>query len=79
MENAHTKTPAECLAYFGVNENTGLSPEQFKKNLDKYGFNGERAGHEGQGGRLTERRKTQKVTVWWLGCRGKPLCSQLNI
>ncbi|XP_023126264.2 ATPase sarcoplasmic/endoplasmic reticulum Ca2+ transporting 1, like isoform X2 [Amphiprion ocellaris] len=39
MENAHTKTPAECLAYFGVNENTGLSPDQFKKNLDKYGYN----------------------------------------
>ncbi len=50
MENAHTKSPAECLAYFGVNENTGLSPDQFKKNLDKYGFNGERAGHQGCGG-----------------------------
>uniref|UniRef100_A0A3B4ZQF3 Calcium-transporting ATPase n=1 Tax=Stegastes partitus TaxID=144197 RepID=A0A3B4ZQF3_9TELE len=44
MENAHTKLPAECLAYFGVNENTGLSPDQFKKNLDKYGFNGEDGG-----------------------------------
>uniref|UniRef100_A0A3P8SUE5 Calcium-transporting ATPase n=1 Tax=Amphiprion percula TaxID=161767 RepID=A0A3P8SUE5_AMPPE len=44
MENAHTKTPAECLAYFGVNENTGLSPDQFKKNLDKYGYNGESLG-----------------------------------
>lgn len=41
MENTHTKTPAECLAYFGVNEKSGLSPEQFKKNLDKYGYNGE--------------------------------------
>uniref|UniRef100_A0A668SLA6 Calcium-transporting ATPase n=1 Tax=Oreochromis aureus TaxID=47969 RepID=A0A668SLA6_OREAU len=39
MENSHTKTPAECLAYFSVNENTGLTPDQFKKNLDKYGFN----------------------------------------
>ncbi|XP_040885183.1 ATPase sarcoplasmic/endoplasmic reticulum Ca2+ transporting 1, like isoform X2 [Toxotes jaculatrix] len=39
MENAHAKTPAECLSYFGVNENTGLSPDQFKKNLDKYGYN----------------------------------------
>lgn len=46
MENAHTKGPAECLAYFGVNEKTGLSPDQFKKNLEKYGFNGERAGHQ---------------------------------
>lgn len=50
MENAHAKVPAECLAFFGVNENTGLTPDQFKKNLDKYGFNGkgyclkERAG-----------------------------------
>uniref|UniRef100_A0A669CGS0 Calcium-transporting ATPase n=1 Tax=Oreochromis niloticus TaxID=8128 RepID=A0A669CGS0_ORENI len=39
MENSHTKTPAECLAYFSVNENSGLTPDQFKKNLDKYGFN----------------------------------------
>ncbi|XP_061823791.1 ATPase sarcoplasmic/endoplasmic reticulum Ca2+ transporting 1, like isoform X1 [Nerophis lumbriciformis] len=39
MENAHMKAPAECLANFGVNENTGLTPDQFKKNLDKFGFN----------------------------------------
>lgn len=51
MENAHTKGPAECLSYFGVNENTGLSPEQFKKNLDKYGYNGE--SRWGRGGRVT--------------------------
>uniref|UniRef100_A0A3Q3J0E2 Calcium-transporting ATPase n=1 Tax=Monopterus albus TaxID=43700 RepID=A0A3Q3J0E2_MONAL len=44
MENAHTKTPAECLAHFGVNENSGLTPDQFKRNLDKYGFNGESTG-----------------------------------
>lgn len=49
MENAHTKGPAECLAYFGVSEKTGLSPDQFKKNLEKYGYNGERAGHQGWG------------------------------
>lgn len=54
MENAHTKGPAECLAHFGVNENTGLSPDQFKKNLEKYGYNGESAGHQGWGGRLTK-------------------------
>ncbi|MED6232710.1 Sarcoplasmic/endoplasmic reticulum calcium ATPase 1 [Ataeniobius toweri] len=39
MENSHTKTTAECLAFFGVNENVGLSPDQVKKNLNKYGFN----------------------------------------
>uniref|UniRef100_A0A665WZX9 Calcium-transporting ATPase n=1 Tax=Echeneis naucrates TaxID=173247 RepID=A0A665WZX9_ECHNA len=39
MENAHAKGPAECLAYFGVNEVTGLTPDQFKKNLDKFGYN----------------------------------------
>lgn len=50
MENAHTKGPAECLSYFGVNENTGLSPEQFKKNLDKYGYNGESRWGQGRGG-----------------------------
>ncbi|KAG2463928.1 AT2A1 ATPase, partial [Polypterus senegalus] len=40
MENGHTKTTEECLAYFGVNETTGLSPEQVKKNFAKYGPNG---------------------------------------
>ncbi|XP_061443979.1 sarcoplasmic/endoplasmic reticulum calcium ATPase 1 [Rhineura floridana] len=39
MENAHAKTGEECLAYFGVSEHTGLSPEQVKKNLEKYGHN----------------------------------------
>lgn len=49
MENSHTKGPAECVAYFGVNEKTGLTPDQFKKNLDKYGYNGESVGHQGWG------------------------------
>ncbi|XP_068099707.1 sarcoplasmic/endoplasmic reticulum calcium ATPase 1 isoform X2 [Hyperolius riggenbachi] len=39
MENAHTKTTEECLAYFGVNENTGLALDQVKKNFDKFGPN----------------------------------------
>uniref|UniRef100_A0A8C4Y8K9 Calcium-transporting ATPase n=1 Tax=Gopherus evgoodei TaxID=1825980 RepID=A0A8C4Y8K9_9SAUR len=39
MENSHAKTVEECLAYFGVSENSGLTPEQVKKNLDKYGPN----------------------------------------
>ncbi|XP_053551002.1 sarcoplasmic/endoplasmic reticulum calcium ATPase 1 isoform X1 [Bombina bombina] len=39
MENAHTKTTEECLAYFGVNENTGLSTDQVKKNFEKFGPN----------------------------------------
>lgn len=41
MDNAHAKTGEECLAYFGVNEHAGLSPEQVKRNLEKYGHNGE--------------------------------------
>lgn len=41
MENAHIKESPDVLSYFGVTEDTGLSPEQVKKNLDKYGFNGE--------------------------------------
>uniref|UniRef100_H2SSD0 Calcium-transporting ATPase n=1 Tax=Takifugu rubripes TaxID=31033 RepID=H2SSD0_TAKRU len=41
MENAHTKESGDVLAHFGVTEDTGLSPEQVKKNLSKYGFNGE--------------------------------------
>uniref|UniRef100_A0A6Q2Z9X7 Calcium-transporting ATPase n=1 Tax=Esox lucius TaxID=8010 RepID=A0A6Q2Z9X7_ESOLU len=39
MENAHTKSAAECLAYFGVNLESGLTPDQVKKNLAKYGPN----------------------------------------
>lgn len=41
MEDSYAKTSVETLAYFGVNENTGLSPDQVKKNLAKYGYNGE--------------------------------------
>lgn len=41
MEAAHSKTTEECLAYFGVNENSGLSPDQVKRHLEKYGPNGE--------------------------------------
>ncbi|XP_034279247.1 sarcoplasmic/endoplasmic reticulum calcium ATPase 1 isoform X1 [Pantherophis guttatus] len=39
MENAHAKSGEECLAYFGVSEHTGLSPEQVKRNMEKYGPN----------------------------------------
>ncbi|XP_062993865.1 sarcoplasmic/endoplasmic reticulum calcium ATPase 1 [Elgaria multicarinata webbii] len=39
MENAHAKTAEECLAYFGVSEHAGLSPEQVKRHHEKYGFN----------------------------------------
>lgn len=41
MENAHTKSAAEVLDNFSVNENTGLTLEQVKISLDKYGPNGE--------------------------------------
>lgn len=41
MENAHIKETGDVLSYFGVTEDTGLTPEQVKKNLSKYGFNGE--------------------------------------
>lgn len=41
MENAHIKESGDVLSYFGVTEDTGLSPEQVKKNLNKYGYNGE--------------------------------------
>ncbi|XP_041740347.2 sarcoplasmic/endoplasmic reticulum calcium ATPase 1 isoform X1 [Coregonus clupeaformis] len=39
MENAHTKSTAECLAFFGVKLETGLTPDQVKRNLAKYGPN----------------------------------------
>ena len=51
MENAHTQEPPACLAYFNVSEGTGLTPEQVKKNLAKYGYNGE----ESMNGRIAGR------------------------
>ncbi|KAL8180139.1 UNVERIFIED_CONTAM: Sarcoplasmic/endoplasmic reticulum calcium ATPase 2 [Gekko kuhli] len=39
MENAHTKTVEEVLAYFSVNESTGLSLEQVKKLRERWGAN----------------------------------------
>ncbi|XP_045078609.1 sarcoplasmic/endoplasmic reticulum calcium ATPase 1-like isoform X2 [Coregonus clupeaformis] len=39
MDNAHTKSASEVLENFGVNENTGLTLEQVKSNLEKYGPN----------------------------------------
>lgn len=40
MEDAHTKSVEEVLAYFGTNPDKGLSADQVKKNQDKYGPNG---------------------------------------
>ncbi|KAF5889141.1 sarcoplasmic/endoplasmic reticulum calcium ATPase 3, partial [Clarias magur] len=39
MENAHTKSASEVLSQFEVNENTGLTPEQVRSNLERYGPN----------------------------------------
>ncbi|TNN64744.1 Sarcoplasmic/endoplasmic reticulum calcium ATPase 1 [Liparis tanakae] len=39
MENAHTKPTTEVLDNFGVNENTGLTLEQVKVNVERYGPN----------------------------------------
>ncbi|MED6240155.1 Sarcoplasmic/endoplasmic reticulum calcium ATPase 2 [Ataeniobius toweri] len=39
MENAHTKTVEEVLGFFSVNESTGLSYEQQKKNRERWGPN----------------------------------------
>ncbi|XP_010768288.1 sarcoplasmic/endoplasmic reticulum calcium ATPase 2-like [Notothenia coriiceps] len=39
MDNAHTKTVEEVLGFFTVNESTGLSCEQLKKNREKWGTN----------------------------------------
>ncbi|XP_072443593.1 sarcoplasmic/endoplasmic reticulum calcium ATPase 2 [Chiloscyllium punctatum] len=39
MESAHTKTVDEVLAYFNVNETTGLSLDQVKKHKERWGPN----------------------------------------
>ncbi len=41
MDNAHTKTVEEVYSFFNVNESTGLSLEQVKKQRERYGPNGE--------------------------------------
>lgn len=45
MDNAHTKTVEEVLGFFGVNESTGLSCEQLKKNRERWGPNGKYGNH----------------------------------
>lgn len=45
MDNAHTKTVEEVLGFFGVNESTGLSCEQLKKNRERWGPNGKYRNH----------------------------------
>uniref|UniRef100_A0A2C9K8Q4 Calcium-transporting ATPase n=1 Tax=Biomphalaria glabrata TaxID=6526 RepID=A0A2C9K8Q4_BIOGL len=39
MDISFTKTTEEVCAYFGVDENTGLTDEQVRKNTEKYGPN----------------------------------------
>lgn len=40
MDNAHTKTVEEVYSFFNVNESTGQSVEQVKKQRERYGPNG---------------------------------------
>uniref|UniRef100_A0A3B3DXJ1 Calcium-transporting ATPase n=1 Tax=Oryzias melastigma TaxID=30732 RepID=A0A3B3DXJ1_ORYME len=40
MENAHTKSVEEVYSHFCVNESTGLSLEEVKRQKDKWGLNG---------------------------------------
>ncbi|KAF3846618.1 hypothetical protein F7725_003696, partial [Dissostichus mawsoni] len=39
MEDAHMKESPDVLSHFGVTEEIGLSPDQAKKNQERYGFN----------------------------------------
>ncbi|CAH0721852.1 unnamed protein product, partial [Brenthis ino] len=39
MEDSHTKTVDEVLKYFGTDQDKGLSPDQVKRNQEKYGPN----------------------------------------
>lgn len=41
MENAHCRKVEDVLAYFNVDEETGLSDEQIKQQTEKHGLNGE--------------------------------------
>ena len=41
MDDAHTKSAAEILAFFQVDEDVGLSDEQIQVAQEKFGANGE--------------------------------------
>lgn len=41
MEDGHSKTVEEVVNYFNVEPDKGLSPDQVKRNQEKYGLNGE--------------------------------------
>lgn len=41
MEDAHCKTVDEVLNYFNTDPEKGLTPDQIKRNQEKYGPNGE--------------------------------------
>uniref|UniRef100_A0A672KTP0 Cation-transporting P-type ATPase N-terminal domain-containing protein n=1 Tax=Sinocyclocheilus grahami TaxID=75366 RepID=A0A672KTP0_SINGR len=40
MENSHTKSVEEVYSYFSVNESTGLTLDQVKRQKEKWGPNG---------------------------------------
>ena len=40
MEQPHSKSTEEVLAYFNVSEEAGLSEQQVTENVKKYGHNG---------------------------------------
>ncbi len=40
MENAHCRKVEDVLAYFNVDEDSGLSDDQVKRQTEKYGLNG---------------------------------------
>ena len=40
MEDGHAKTWEEVVNYFGTDAEKGLTPDQVKRNHEKYGANG---------------------------------------
>ena len=40
MDDAHCKTVEEVQSYYNVDPDKGLSPDQVKRNQEKYGLNG---------------------------------------
>lgn len=53
MENAHTKSVEEVYSYFSVNESTGLSLDEVKRQREKWGLNGTTAKNR----KATEKQK----------------------
>lgn len=71
MDNAHTKTVEEVFSFFNVNESTGLSLEDVKKQRERYGANGKELVEMGS-------LKEKKMLIYSVHVRGHDVTAVLR-